>query len=161
MSTASYDDVTAMLTSLGPDLDVSAISALSDEQSWAIAIDDEGEDIIGIELDAPDGRLVLNASLGMPPEEREAGTYRYLLGLNAGWPDTGGLWAGLGPDGREVVVFVGVPLFSLTAGTLGTVITNFIAARGTLAALVAAGVGDGGPETNTPMPDPSLGFMRA
>ncbi|MEM9840706.1 MAG: type III secretion system chaperone [Pseudomonadota bacterium] len=161
MSNASFDDVTAMLTSLGPDLDVSAISALSEERSWAIAIDDDGAEIIGIELDETDGRLVFNAHLGVPPAERELATYRFLLGLNAGWPETGGVWTGIGPDDHEIIVFVGLPLLHLTADVLGTVIKNFIAARGTLTALIAAGIGEDGPDADNPMPDPSLGYMRA
>ncbi|MEM1410460.1 MAG: type III secretion system chaperone [Pseudomonadota bacterium] len=161
MSNASFEDVTAMLTSLGPDLDVSAITALSEERSWAIAIDEDGEEIIGVELDDADERLVFNATLGMPPVGRELATYRFLLGLNAGWPETGGVWTALGPDEHEVIVFVGLPLFHLTAGTLGTVIKNFVATRGMLTALVAVGIGEDGPDGDSPMPDPSLGYTRA
>ena len=130
-----------MLTELGPELGVLEIAAFEDQQSWAIAVDDDTEEMLTLDYDAAAGKLFITAELGAPPSDRLLASYEFLLQYNLFWADTGGLRMALDGPGGNVVQMYDLPLQGLTAQQLGAVIGSFIARMRLMKGMLAKGVG--------------------
>ena len=142
---SSYEEVSAILAEIGPELDVVEIAAVEEEQSWLIAVDDTTEQTVALTRDEQTGKLFISTPLGQPPEGNLQQTCEHMLAYNLGWSETDGARIGREPELGEFVLLHDVVLNGLTADGLGIVIANFIQASMALRSLVVAGIGDGEP----------------
>lgn len=131
-----------LITELGRVLpDNNALSQV-EESLWTIRFED-GSTLFIRPTETPE-RLVLSASLGHAPGEKQFALYELLLCYNALWQKTGGVRIGMdGPQG-ELVLAYDYFADSPSASTLRTVVLNVAG----LAAIWRAYIGG-----NDPPPD--------
>ena len=142
----SYETVSQMLTELGPSLNAEEIAAFEEEQSWAIAIDDDT--IISLDYEPDTAKLYFTGELGTPPDDKLFTTYEFLLQYNRYWSETDGVRMALEKPGGSVAQIFDLSLHDLEVHKLGTVLENFVILMRTMRAVLRQGIGD-----DTPPPD--------
>ncbi|MEL6575951.1 MAG: type III secretion system chaperone [Pseudomonadota bacterium] len=135
----NYEDVSNMLSEVGPKLDVVEISGIEEDDAWFVVLDEDGD--YGVELyhDGTNGKLVFSAEIGSPPEDVLHSVCMDMLALNLGWQDTAGARIARDPDSGEFVLLQDVVLYELTSVDLQNAIASFAQAAVGLRALVATG----------------------
>jgi hypothetical protein len=140
---ATYEQISEMLTKLGPELDVDEIAAYEESRSWAVAASGEGDDnTILLHYDETSGKVFISGECGPVPENKVLSTYEFLLTYNLACLDTGGARTALDRPGGDVSLIYDLPLAELEAEKLGVAITNFIGLLKTMQAMIICGVGD-------------------
>ena len=119
----NFDQVSNLISQLGPVLNPPAIYASEDEKSWGVAL---AEDLtVLVEYDEAKDSLVLAAELGTPPDGDRTALYELLLRMNYHWDTTGGVRMALdGPAGQVVQVYE-LATEGLEATRLGATVTAF------------------------------------
>ena len=139
----TYEEVSAMLTKLGPDLDVDEIAAYEESRTWAVAASDSGwEAVILLHYDEASRKLFISGDCGPVPEDKILSTYEFLLKYNLACIDTGGARFALDGPGGDVSLIFDLPLADLETDMLGVTIANFINLLRTMQAMVICGFGD-------------------
>ena len=123
----TYDEISAMLAELGPELDFAAVSMFPGFQSWVIEADIDGDDAITLDYDEPSGKLYMRATLCPAPKEQQLHLYNFLLQVNLAWSDSGGVRMALDGTDGNVVQLSDVVLHRLDYDTLKTALTQFTA----------------------------------
>ena len=137
---ATYEDVSGMLTELGPELDVDEIAAYEESQTWAIAASDAGWDsVVLLHYDETSRKLFISGECGPVPDDKTLATYEFLLKYNLACIDTGGARFALDGPGGDVSLIFDLPLAELETQMLGATITNFINLLRTMQAMVICG----------------------
>lgn len=120
---AGGEQLRALLTELGPVLDLAEIYQKADANTWTLAAQDGT--ILFLELVPEDDRLWLSAEAGAPRDEDRARLYSLMLQYNAQWQTTGGARLALdAPDGA-VVLACDVPASGLDLPRLCAAVGNF------------------------------------
>jgi len=119
----NFDQVSSLISQLGPVLNPPAIYASEEEKSWGVAL---AEDLtVLVEYDESKDSLVLAAELGTPPDGDRTALYELLLRMNYHWDTTGGIRMALdGPAGQVVQVYE-LATEGLEATRLGATVTAF------------------------------------
>ena len=139
----TYEEVSAMLTKLGPDLDVDEIAAYEESRTWAVATSDSGwEAVILLHYDEASRKLFISGDCGPVPEDKILSTYEFLLKYNLACIDTGGARFALDGPGGDVSLIFDLPLADLETDMLGVTIGNFINLLRTMQAMVICGFGE-------------------
>jgi Tir chaperone protein (CesT) family len=119
---ADRTHVHALMTEIGPALELAEVQEFEQENLWALVARDGV--VFFIDYQPDDERLWLSADVCVPPGERLA-LYGLMLQYNARWKDTGGVRLALdGPDGGVVQAY-DMPVAGLDLHRLQTVIENF------------------------------------
>ncbi|MEM9618009.1 MAG: type III secretion system chaperone [Pseudomonadota bacterium] len=140
---ATYEEISEILTKLGPELEVDEIAAYEESQTWAVATSDGGwEADILLHYDEPSRKLYISGDCGPVPEDKVLSTYEFLLKYNLACIDTGGARFALDEPGGDVSLIFDLPLAELETEVLGATISNFINLLRTMQAMVICGFGD-------------------
>ena len=140
MIVATYEEISDMLTKLGPELEVDEIAAYEESKTWAIASSDSGwEAVVLLHYDEASKKLFISGDCGPAPEDKLLSTYEFLLKYNLACIDTGGARFALDGPGGDVSLIFDVPLCGLEAELLGVAIGNFINLLRTMQAMVLCG----------------------
>ncbi len=149
----NYEDISSMLTNLGPELEVDEIAAYEESQTWAIAASASGwEAVILLNYDEASGKLFVSGDCGPVPEGKTLSTYEFLLKYNLACMETGGARFALDGPGGDVLLIFDLPLADLEKDKLGVAITNFINLLRTMQAMVICGFGGDAPGQNKSAP---------
>lgn len=140
---ATYEEISAMLTKLGPELDVDEIAAYEESKTWAVATSDSGWDaVILLHYDEASRKLFISGECGPVPDDKVLSTYEFLLKYNLACIDTGGARFALDGPGGDVSLIFDLPLADLEMEMLGATVGNFINLLRTMQAMVICGFGD-------------------
>lgn len=123
----TYDEISAMLAELGPELDFAAVSMFPSFQSWVIEVDVEGDDAITVDYDEASGKLYMSSTLCPAPKEQQLHLYNFLLQFNLAWSDSGGVRMALDGTDGNVVQLSDVVLHGLDHDTLKNALAQFTA----------------------------------
>lgn len=149
----TYEDISAALTKLGPELDVDEIAAYEESQTWAIATSDAGwEAVILLHYDEASRKLFFSGDCGPVPEDKTLSTYEFMLKYNLACIDTGGARFALDGPGGDVSLIFDLPLVDLEEDRLRVAIVNFINLLRTMQAMVICGFGDDASERTEMLP---------
>ena len=149
----NYEDISGMLTKLGPELDVDEIAAYEESQTWAIAASASGwEAVILLNYDEASQKLFISGDCGPVPEDKTLSTYEFLLKYNLACIETGGARFALDGPGGDVSFIFDLPLADLEEDMLGVAIGNFINLLRTMQAMVICGFGGDAVKPNNPLP---------
>lgn len=119
----TIDQVTILMSELGPILNPPAVYASDEEKSWGIALE---EDLtVLVQFDEQKASLVLACELGAPPEGDRLALYEILLQVNYHWETTGGNRMAINRPGGEVVQVFEVPAEGLDAIRLSEIVNSF------------------------------------
>ena len=151
---ATYDQISGMLSEIGPILDLSEIAAYEDLQSWDIAVDDETGQLVTLHHDTDNHRLCMVGEVGPVNEDKLTETYSFLLQFNRFWDDNGGSRLALDDADGPVCLIVDVSLYELTTERLTAAIARFTELSRMLAAMIAEGIGETEAAPDATPPDP-------
>jgi len=119
----SFEQVSSLMTQLGPILDPPAIYASDEEKCWGVALDKDLT--VLIQFDEQKASIVLTCELGAPPDDNRSALYEMLLQMNYYWDSTGGSRMALNRPGGEVVQIFEIPAEGLDAIRLSEIVTSF------------------------------------
>lgn len=139
----TYEEISAMLTKLGPELEVDEIAAYEESRTWAVATSDSGwEAVILLHYDEASRKLFISGDCGPVPDDKVLSTYEFLLKYNLACIDTGGARFALDGPGGDVSLIFDLPLADLETDMLGVTLGNFINLLRTMQGMVMCGFGD-------------------
>ncbi|MEM8985359.1 MAG: type III secretion system chaperone [Pseudomonadota bacterium] len=139
----TYEEISTILTKIGPELEVDEIAAYEESRTWAVATSDGGWDaVILLHYDEASRKLFVSGDCGPVPDDKVLSTYEFLLKYNLACIDTGGARFALDGPGGDISLIFDLPLADLEADTLSVTIGNFINLLRTMQAMVICGFGE-------------------
>lgn len=123
---ANLQQIEALMGELGPASDGIAAVLQSEEDQWAVVVDEAT--IVTVDYDVDEDKLLLSLDLGTPAEEDRLRVYETLLCYSLLWREHGGVHAALGGPGGPLVMMFEFGGRDLTLIDLVTVLDNFIEA---------------------------------
>lgn len=119
----TFDQVSILISQMGPILDPIAIDEIREEKTWGIALK---EDLaVLVQFDEQRNCLVLASELGAPPAGDRTALYEILLQTNFHWDTTGGTRMALNGPGGEVVQVFEIATDGLDASQLSAIVSSF------------------------------------
>jgi len=126
----------ALFSELGEQTDpIDLISFDEENKTWTVGFDDDSA--LLVEWDGVPERFMIQALLGIAPEQSTLGVYRAVLAYNALWREHGGSRIGLADADGELMLMVEVPAEDLSLEQLQRVLLNVRAVAGIWSRYVA------------------------
>lgn len=145
------EKIEQLLSELGPLLELDAVVAYENLDSWGLIIDEDRT--VTVEADFVGRKLILSTALPAPPAKRRADTYEMLLIFNAHWEESGGLQIGLEEPGGKLSLSYHQALPGLDIDELEAIIKSFVVQADLWADITAKGLSESDPVEESKIPE--------
>jgi hypothetical protein len=120
----SLEHVQALMEELGPSMPEIEAVAQEGDAAWAVAFPDEN--IVVIELDPTERKLVLAIDVGRPSEDAKLAAYEMALSYGYLWRETGGARFALGGLDGELTLHFDLEIAELTLPDFQMVLQSLV-----------------------------------